>query len=133
MKTSVVTKEINNPTFLFEDRFFCDGRYRDLRPIGDGSYGFVASGVDTVTGNKVAIKKIKDVFLDVVDAKRILREIKLLKHFSSHENIITINDIFAVNPDSRKYDDVYLVTNLYESDLERITSHFLKHTLPPSN
>jgi serine/threonine protein kinase len=102
------------------NRFFCDGRYRDLRPIGDGSYGFVASGVDTVTGNKVAIKKIKDVFLDVVDAKRILREIKLLKHFSSHENIITINDIFAVNPDSRKYDDVYLVTNLYESDLERI-------------
>jgi serine/threonine protein kinase len=102
------------------NRFFCDSRYQNLRPIGDGSYGFVASGVDTRTGNKVAIKKIKDVFVDVVDAKRILREIKLLRHFNSHENIITINDIFSVNPDSRVYEDVYIVTNLYESDLERI-------------
>eukprot|EP00605_Chrysophyceae_sp_TOSAG23-4_P002258 GSChrysophyteH1.ASY1.ANO1.2502.1 assembled CDS len=90
------------------NRFFCDRRYQNLRPIGDGSYGFVASGVDTKTGNKVAIKKIKDVFADVVDAKRILREIKLLRHFSRHENIITINDIFSVDPDSTKFDDVYL-------------------------
>jgi serine/threonine protein kinase len=102
------------------NRFHIDSRYQNLRPIGDGSYGFVASGVDMVTGNKVAIKKIKDVFVDVVDAKRILREIKLLSHFSNHENIITINDIFSVEPNSSKYNDVYIVTNLYESDLERI-------------
>jgi len=102
------------------NRFLIDGRYQNLRPIGDGSYGFVASGVDVITGTKVAIKKIKDVFADVIDAKRILREIKLLRHFNSHENIITINDIFSVNPDTMVYDDVYIVTNLYESDLERI-------------
>ena len=102
------------------NRFLIDGRYQNLRPVGDGSYGFVASGVDVITGTKVAIKKIKDVFADVIDAKRILREIKLLRHFNSHENIITINDIFSVNPDTMVYDDVYIVTNLYESDLERI-------------
>ena len=102
------------------NRFYIDGRYQNLRPIGDGSYGFVASGVDVKTGTKVAIKKIKDVFADVIDAKRILREIKLLRHFSGHENIITINDIFSVNPDSLQFDDIYIVTNLYESDLERI-------------
>ena len=49
------------------NRFHIDSRYQNLRPIGDGSYGFVASGVDMVTGNKVAIKKIKDVFVDVVN------------------------------------------------------------------
>ena len=41
------------------------------------------------TGVKVAIKKIANVFgpeADVVDAKRILREIKLMRHFN-HENV----------------------------------------------
>jgi serine/threonine protein kinase len=38
------------------------------------------------TNEKVAIKKIPRAFDDVVDAKRILREIKLLRHFD-HENV----------------------------------------------
>ena len=37
---------------------------------------------------------------DLVDAKRILREIKLLGHFNSHENIITVLDIMATPPGS---------------------------------
>ena len=63
---------------------FCiDRRYINLKPAGDGSYGFVASGLDSITGEKVAIKKIKDCFVDLIDAKRILREIKLLRYFSN--------------------------------------------------
>jgi mitogen-activated protein kinase 1/3 len=102
------------------NRFYLDKRYQNLKPIGDGSYGFVASGTDKISGEKVAVKKIRDVFADVVDAKRILRELKLLHHFSKHENIISIYDIMAVEPDTIKFDDIYIVTNLYESDLERI-------------
>lgn len=45
---------------------------------------------------------------------------KLLRHFNSHENIITIIDIMTVPPRSEVFDDVYIVTNLMESDLERI-------------
>eukprot|EP00617_Octactis_speculum_P015527 CAMPEP_0185770504 /NCGR_PEP_ID=MMETSP1174-20130828/59507_1 /TAXON_ID=35687 /ORGANISM="Dictyocha speculum, Strain CCMP1381" /LENGTH=61 /DNA_ID=CAMNT_0028455965 /DNA_START=117 /DNA_END=298 /DNA_ORIENTATION=- len=40
------------------DVFFVDVRYRILKPIGGGSYGFVCSAIDEVTGEKVAIKKI---------------------------------------------------------------------------
>ena len=47
--------------------------------IGKGSYGVVCSAVDTKTGEKVAIKKINNVFDHVSDATRILREIKLLR------------------------------------------------------
>eukprot|EP00286_Rhodomonas_abbreviata_P024466 CAMPEP_0181293022 /NCGR_PEP_ID=MMETSP1101-20121128/2833_1 /TAXON_ID=46948 /ORGANISM="Rhodomonas abbreviata, Strain Caron Lab Isolate" /LENGTH=362 /DNA_ID=CAMNT_0023397561 /DNA_START=213 /DNA_END=1297 /DNA_ORIENTATION=- len=100
--------------------FHIDERYSNLKPIGDGSYGFVASATDKVTGNKVAIKKVKDTFIDVVDAKRILREIKLLNHFDKHENIITIHDIMTYPPNKEHFDDIYIVTNLMESDLERI-------------
>jgi mitogen-activated protein kinase 1/3 len=42
--------------------------------------------------SKVAIKKIPKAFEDLVDAKRIFREIKLLNFFN-HENIITLLDI----------------------------------------
>lgn len=102
------------------NRFFIDQRYNNLRPIGDGSYGFVVSAQDRISGKKVAIKKIKDTFIDIVDAKRILRELKLLRHLKNHENIISILDIMAVPPNNPTFDDIYIVTNLMESDLERI-------------
>ena len=38
--------------------------------------------------SKVALKKIKDTFRDLTDAKRILRELKLLRHLGGHENIV---------------------------------------------
>ena len=40
------------------EEFHIDTRYTELQPLGDGSYGFVVSALDTVTGNKVAIKKM---------------------------------------------------------------------------
>lgn len=57
-----------------------------IRPIGHGAYGVVISALDKETGQKVAIKKISRAFEDPVDAKRILREIKLMKKFN-HENV----------------------------------------------
>lgn len=73
-----------------------------------------------VEGRQVAIKKIGDVFSDLVDAKRIVREIKLLRHFDGHENIINIVDIMTIPPGTTDFKDVYIVTNLMESDMDRI-------------
>jgi serine/threonine protein kinase len=71
---------------------------------------------------QVAIKKIKNVFEDLVDAKRILREIKLLMHFQEHENIIHILDIITQPPNIRDFKDLYIITDCYECDLDRIIS-----------
>ena len=54
-------------------------KYRVLEIIGKGSYGVVASAIDQQTNQKVAIKKIINVFEHVSDSTRILREIKLLR------------------------------------------------------
>lgn len=43
----------------------------------------------------MAIKRISKVFLDLIDAKRILREIKLLRHLGKNENVIEILDIMT--------------------------------------
>ncbi|KAG5192323.1 kinase-like domain-containing protein [Tribonema minus] len=104
------------------ETFQVDVRYKNLKPIGDGSYGFVCSADDAVENRQVAIKKIGDVFNDLVDAKRILREIKLLRHFDGHENIINITDIMCLPPNTTDFKDVYIVTNLMESDMDRIIS-----------
>ncbi|KAI9092726.1 hypothetical protein K1719_027523 [Acacia pycnantha] len=54
-------------------------RYKIQEVIGKGSYGVVCSAIDTHTGEKVAIKKIHDIFEHISDAARTLREIKLLR------------------------------------------------------
>lgn len=94
-------------------------RYSLIRPIGHGAYGVVISALDKETGQKVAIKKISRAFEDPVDAKRILREIKLMKKFS-HENIIRIIDIIPPPPTAEEFEDVYIVQDLMETDLHRI-------------
>jgi hypothetical protein len=73
--------------------FTVDVRYQKLKRIGSGAYGIVCSAEDQITGTKVAIKKVGDVFADLVDAKRILREIRILTHLSPHKNIVGLLDV----------------------------------------
>ena len=67
---------------------------------------------------KVAIKKVGKAFDDLVDAKRILREIRLLSYFD-HDNIITLLDI-EKPPGRSGYEDIYIITDLMETDLHRV-------------
>uniref|UniRef100_A0A7S0WPX3 Protein kinase domain-containing protein n=1 Tax=Pyramimonas obovata TaxID=1411642 RepID=A0A7S0WPX3_9CHLO len=93
-------------------------RYTLLEVIGKGSYGVVCSATDNNTGEKVAIKKITDVFEHVSDATRILREIKLLRHLQ-HPDIVEIRHIM-LPPGPTDFDDVYVVFELMESDLHQV-------------
>lgn len=64
---------------LHRELFNVDVRYVNLKYIGGGAYGSVCAAEDKLTGRKVALKKCRDVFRDPMDAKRILRELKLLR------------------------------------------------------
>ena len=98
--------------------FNIDERFEFIKQIGIGAYGVVISCHDKKSGSKVAIKKVPNAFEDLIDAKRILREIKLLRFFE-HENIITLLDV--PKPDSRKdFNDIYIITDLMETDLHRV-------------
>lgn len=54
---------------------------------------FISAATNSETGEEVAIKKIGNAFDNIIDAKRTLREIKLLKHMD-HENVWVSNDPF---------------------------------------
>ena len=115
-------------TFKAGDHTFTvDSKYNFTRVIGSGAYGVVISAHDTHLNTRVAIKMVPKAFQDEIDAKRILREIKLLKHLK-HDNIVGIVDMMP--PMTRyvdDYHDVYIVSELMETDLYRII--YSKQTL----
>eukprot|EP00768_Dysnectes_brevis_P007693 gnl/Dysnectes_brevis/658_a726_2867.p1 GENE.gnl/Dysnectes_brevis/658_a726_2867~~gnl/Dysnectes_brevis/658_a726_2867.p1 ORF type:complete len:378 (-),score=132.92 gnl/Dysnectes_brevis/658_a726_2867:110-1243(-) len=99
-------------------RFVVPSYYQVKRAIGHGAYGVVAEGIDVRTGEKVAIKKVSNLFSHMTDSKRTLREISILKYFS-HENIIQLHDILAPE-DPRSFNSLYIVTNLMQTDMHHI-------------
>ncbi|MCH86088.1 mitogen-activated protein kinase 9-like, partial [Trifolium medium] len=105
-----------------ETEFFTEygeaSQYQVQEIIGKGSYGVVCSAIDIHTGEKVAIKKINDVFEHVSDATRILREIKLLR-LLRHPDIVEIRHIM-LPPSRREFRDIYVVFELMESDLHQV-------------
>ncbi|KAL7593893.1 hypothetical protein Lser_V15G33735 [Lactuca serriola] len=90
-------------------------RYKLEKVIGKGSSGVVYSAYDTDIGEKVAIKKINNIFEHVSVAVNILREIKLLR-LLSHPDIVEIKNIL-LPPSKIEFQDIYVVFELMESDL----------------
>ena len=86
--------------------------------MGGGAYGVVCAANDKIKKREVAIKKIGNAFEDLIDAKRIYREIMLLK-FINHKNIISLLDI-EIPEKPKSFDDIYIVTDLMETDLHRV-------------
>ncbi|KAK7061099.1 hypothetical protein VNI00_000835 [Paramarasmius palmivorus] len=79
--------------------FHVEKRWKLVREMGSGAYGVVISAADEISGETVAIKLVTRVFEKVQLAKRALREITLLRHFASHENITGLIDVDAISPD----------------------------------
>ncbi|XP_039125102.1 mitogen-activated protein kinase 9-like [Dioscorea cayenensis subsp. rotundata] len=107
---------------MFDKEFFTEygeaTQYQIQEVVGKGSYGVVGAAIDTHTREKVAIKKINDVFEHVSDATRILREIKLLR-LLRHPDIVEIKHIM-LPPSRREFRDIYVVFELMESDLHQV-------------
>ena len=99
-------------------KFVLDERYEYIKQIGLGAYGVVCSCFDKKENREVAVKKVVNAFEDLIDAKRIVREIKLLRFFN-HDNIISLLDI--PKPEARTgYNDIYIITDLMETDLHKV-------------
>ncbi|CAI0414649.1 unnamed protein product [Linum tenue] len=77
-----------------------------------------SAAVNSETQEEVAIKKIGNAFDNRIDAKRTLREIKLLRHMD-HDNVIAIRDIIRP-PKKEAFNDVYIVYELMDTDLHQI-------------
>ncbi|KAL8271443.1 hypothetical protein Esti_004644 [Eimeria stiedai] len=93
-------------------------RYELHHLIGTGSYGHVCEVYDNQEQRIVAIKKIHRVFEDLIDCKRILREIAILNRLN-HDHIVKILDILVPN-DLEKFDEMYVVLEIADSDFKKL-------------
>ncbi|KAG1760127.1 Pkinase-domain-containing protein [Suillus occidentalis] len=101
----------------FGKMFHVEKRWKLVREMGSGAYGVVVSAVDEISGETVAIKLVTRIFEKVQLAKRALREVTLLRHFSSHENITGLIDVDAISPD---FQEIYIFMEPMEADLHQI-------------
>ena len=73
-------------------KFTVHSKYKLLRAIGHGAYGFVCSAQNNQTNEYVAIKKIANLFNNPIETKRAIREVQLLRKLR-HENILGLTDL----------------------------------------
>ena len=71
--------------------------YEIIKQLGAGSYGMVCEAKYLPTGERVAIKNVGKIFDDIIDCKRLLREITILKYLN-HPNVVKIREI--IKPDN---------------------------------
>ncbi|KAL3818788.1 hypothetical protein ACJIZ3_004693 [Penstemon smallii] len=112
---------------MWHTLFEIDTKYVPIKPIGRGAYGVVCSSINRETNERVAIKKINNVFGNRIDALRILRELMLLRCVK-HENVIALKDVM-VPTNWNGFKDVYMVYELMDTDLHQI----IKSPQPLSN
>jgi len=86
--------------------------------IGTGSYGSVCEAHDSERDHLVAVKRVRHLFDDLIDCKRILREVAILSRLR-HEFIVQIHDV--VSAGSRdSFDELYIVMEVCDSDLKKL-------------
>ena len=88
------------------------------------------SALDRVTGQKVAIKQMKDVFRGISDATRVYREMNILRNLRQSKMIVRLLDVICPNAlaqDGREVADslqglgeIYLVFEFMDTDLKKI-------------
>ena len=121
-RVEVVDESSSNDSFGLST--ISGGKYQAIKQIGKGSYGSVISAIDRDRQTKVAIKKVDDVFDDLVDAKRVVREIRALRSLS-HDNVVRLIDL-PMPPAPGNFRDLYIVTELMDQDLYSVIYHHQK-------
>jgi len=118
--------------------------YRLLNHLGSGANGEVwaamlASPSPAVEADaddseapaaeeKVAIKKIHNCFGQATEAKRILRELRILRHLK-HDNIISLRDVLAPTSEAA-FSDLWVVFDFVDLDLRKLIASSQTITVP---
>eukprot|EP00826_Nyctotherus_ovalis_P009995 TRINITY_DN12652_c0_g1_i23.p1 TRINITY_DN12652_c0_g1~~TRINITY_DN12652_c0_g1_i23.p1 ORF type:complete len:467 (+),score=105.45 TRINITY_DN12652_c0_g1_i23:99-1499(+) len=92
--------------------------YQLIERIGCGAYSTVWRALHLPSRKEVAIKKEGNLFNDLVDCKRVLRELKLLR-LLKHANIVELLDA-RINEEDKKFNSVSLVLEPGVTDLRKI-------------
>ena len=110
---------LQDPRLYFTPHVEGKDRYDVKEIIGQGSYGVVCLAWDKADQEFVAIKRITNVFDNVSDAHRTLRELKFLRVFKGHADLVAVKHILYPS-DFQSFQDVYVVMEIMDHDLHDI-------------
>ena len=115
---------------------FLEVEYELLEKLGEGTYGLVIKAKHRESGKVCAIKHIKDVFYNIYEAKKVLREIHILRKLSletSNLFLVKLLDVIVPPLDTESqqgssdpallFNSLFLVQEYFGMDL----SHFMKN------
>ena len=95
-------------------------KYKLTAHLGQGASGEVVSGKNRETGEKVAIKLIKNVSKSVYSARKVLREIVLLRKLSEcPNNMFTVKLIEIIFPKDWEQEPEDLSTDCSPVEVKR--------------
>ncbi|GAQ92215.1 mitogen-activated protein kinase [Klebsormidium nitens] len=95
--------------------FEIPAKFKPGKLVGRSQQGDVCAAILADCGEEFAIRKISDAFRDGAEARRTLREIRLLQHLK-HDNIVAMKGVLPP-PSLRNFRDVYIAFELMDSDL----------------
>jgi len=96
-----------------------DGRYQFVKSLGMGAYGAVCQAKRLEDDEIVAIKKVLKIFANESQAKRLLRELALLRKLRGCEQIVGLHDILP--PDNmNQFDSLIFVLEYIDTDLGKL-------------
>ncbi|KAG8348531.1 Protein kinase domain [Trypanosoma vivax] len=102
-----------------DQEFEVESRYTLTSVVGYGAYGVVCAAFDNTEFRDVAIKRIAHVFEDLIDGRRIWREIVIQRLLREHgcRNILNLSRVVPPKEEVSKFHDLYIVSDLYDTDL----------------
>jgi serine/threonine protein kinase len=106
------------PTVIQGHTFTIAERYVPKSILGRGSFGVVCTAVDKETNNTIAVKRIRPYANDEWDAKHTIREVRLMRLFKDHPNVISLYNLSLYDEKS----ELYMFMELMDCDLHRVSS-----------
>ncbi|RNF25152.1 putative mitogen-activated protein kinase 5, putative,protein kinase [Trypanosoma conorhini] len=102
--------------------FEVEERYTLTSVVGHGAYGVVCAAFDNTEFRNVAIKRVGHLFDDLVDGRRIWREIVIQRILRENGCRNTLNLLRIVPPRESVADfrELCIVTDLYDTDLHTV-------------
>jgi mitogen-activated protein kinase 1/3 len=93
-----------------------NGKYTLIKRLGKGSFGSVCLAQSNLTGETVAIKSVKGIFDNMYEAKRILREVCIMR-ILNHPHVVKIIEVIVTE---KSFRTIYIVMESAQSDLKKI-------------